>query len=335
MSSINSQINLPENINNADGEVRKVGVEIEFAGILPVQIAKTITEHFGGHVSWTSPFELTVEDTQLGTFIVEMDSDFVKRHGKGLPMEVHAEDAGADMELQLMQWLSRVVGELVPWELVTAPIPLDQLHLLLPLLEDLRAQGAKGTRHAVQYAFGVHLNPELPALDANTILRHLRAYFCLYEAIAALSKIDLARKLTPYIKHFDKKYIAHVVNPDYQPTIDQLIDDYLAANPTRNRSLDMLPLFAHIDERRVKAVVSDSRVKSRPTFHYRLPNCDIDNKEWNLHQPWNHWVKVETLASDLSRLNASCEIYAGELKRITHSFEKRWSEQAMDLFNAL
>jgi hypothetical protein len=33
-----------------------------------------------------------------------------------------------------------------------------------------------------------------------------------------------------------------------RPDLDTLIDDYLEYNPTRNRALDFLPLFLHLDE---------------------------------------------------------------------------------------
>ncbi|OBX33760.1 putative amidoligase enzyme [Halomonas elongata] len=38
-----------------------------------------------------------------------------------------------------------------------------------------------------------------------------------------------------------------MLDPDYQPDLRTLIDDYLEYNPTRNRELDLLPLFAYLD----------------------------------------------------------------------------------------
>ena len=88
-----------------------------------------------------------------------------------------------------------------------------------------------------------------------------------------------------------------------------LIDDYLEANPTRNRILDMLPLFHYLDSDRVEQQVDDILVKPRPTLHYRLPNSEIDDPEWSLHRPWNDWMQVEALANDASRLDRWCYRY--------------------------
>ena len=70
----------------------------------------------------------------------------------------------------------------------------------------------------------------------------------------------------------------------------------------------MLPMLAEIDEPRVRRVVDDPRVKARPTFHYRLPDCHIEQHDWSLRQPWETWITVEKLADrphDLERLTAA------------------------------
>ena len=78
---------------------------------------------------------------------------------------------------------------------------------------------------------------------------------------------------------------------------------FLAMTPTRNRPLDMLPLLAHIDETQVMAApVERHLIKPRPAFHYRLPNCLIDEADWSLAEAWNDWLAVERLASDPAEL---------------------------------
>lgn len=62
-----------------------------------------------------------------------------------------------------------------------------------------RDKGALGTRSAARYAFGLHLNPDLPALNATTLVQYMQAYLCLYDWIYANEEIDVARKVTPYI----------------------------------------------------------------------------------------------------------------------------------------
>ena len=62
---------------------------------------------------------------------------------------------------------------------------------------------------------------------------------------------DLSRRISPYIEPYPLDYARLILQPDYAPDSGRLIDDYLRHNPTRNRALDMLPVFAHLDEARV------------------------------------------------------------------------------------
>ena len=83
--------------------------------------------------------------------------------------------------------------------------------------------------------------------------------------------------------------VATVVEPiDIGSRRELFIDDYLVENASRNRALDMLPVFAYLDEARIRAAVSDGLIKARPTLHYRLPNCEIEQPGWDLHPAWNH-----------------------------------------------
>jgi hypothetical protein len=90
--------------------------------------------------------------------------------------------------------------------------------------------------------------------------------------------------------------------------MDEIFSDYLAHNASRNRALDLLPLLAEIDEERVRGTVDDPRIKARPAFHYRLPNCQIERPDWSLSASWNTWLVVEQLAcrpDDLHELGAA------------------------------
>ena len=97
--------------------------------------------------------------------------------------------------------------------------------------------------------------------------------------------------------------------------------------------MDMLPLFAHLDKQRVRNVIDDQRIKARPTFHYRLPNCDIDNPEWNLDNPWNLWLEIEKLSGDENRLEQFCQEYTEEISRLIHPIENRWLKRTIELLN--
>lgn len=316
---------LPPRLLTEKGRVRRVGIELELAGLTPEQILHLLQQRFGGDIRKHTIFEHTLTGTLYGTFKIELDAKSLKEMAHTF---VTDEAFDPDSPLDLLgnlsaELLTRTVENFVPWEIVSPPIPITELASFNVIIDDLRTAGGLGTRYAPQYAFGLHLNPELPDLSASTIVNYLRAFFCLYEWIHKYEVIDLTRRITPYIKHFEKDYILKVLAPDYAPDMTQLIDDYLLYNPTRNRSMDLLPLFCTLDEPRVRAAVDDMRVKARPTLHYRLPNCDLDNPNWSLFNTWQLWLRVEQLACS-KQLPVLCQDYTRELNRLTHMFNSGW-----------
>lgn len=312
--------------NTQDGEARRMGIEIEFAGVESSDIVSAIQGLLGGDVDWQSPFDIDINNTQLGNFKVELDSNSIKKVGQDSNIKGDLADAKPSMEKSYIETVSSVASALVPWEVVSPPIQFANLEKLFPLVEQLREAGAKGTRDQLHYAFGVHLNPELNDLQANTIVNYLKSFFCVYEWIKHTEKTDAARRITPYINHFSADYVKLVLDAEYAPSMPQLIDDYLEHNATRNRSLDMLPLFSHIDGEKVKQAVHDDRVKARPTFHYRLANCDIDNPQWNLNNSIETWMLVEHLAYH-SALQEICDAYLVELDRLIPISGSAWSKK--------
>lgn len=312
---------LPEAMHTQEGALRRVGVELEFTNLSKASIVAAVQQQFGGECCDQSQFECRVTNTEVGDFKVELDARFLK--------EVAKQRALTEVKpstLNELSWdvISQVGEQLVPWEVVSPPIAVDRLPRLMALVTELRQRGAKGTRDSVLNAFGVHLNPELPSLSVETILHYFKAYLCLYDWIVEQEQIDFSRRLMPFISHFDRDYIQRVIDPTYQPSITVFIEDYLHYNPTRNRSLDLLPLCAHLNPRCVASAIDDVKIKARPTFHYRLPNCDIDNPFWNLHIPWQCWLQVEALAQAPARLQRYCRQYSEELERFTYPIEDRW-----------
>ncbi|WP_206613485.1 amidoligase family protein [Parahaliea mediterranea] len=295
---------MPPATRTAQGQPRRMGVELEFSGLDIEAIAGAVLSELGGEAEVISAYEQKLHNTAFGTFGLELDYTYLKQLGRerNLAEESELEQFGESL-------LKLVAEQVVPHEVVSPPIPMQQLWRLGALLQRLRQAGAKGTRHAAVYAFGLHFNPELPDLGAPTILAYLRSFLCLYEWLVEREQVDLSRRITPYIAPFPRKYVHKVLDADYAPDLATLIDDYLAHNPTRNRALDMLPLFTHLDAARVKKAVADKRVGSRPTLHYRLPNCQIDEGNWSLASPWRNWLQVETLACDERRLARMCRAY--------------------------
>lgn len=295
---------MPPVTKTADGKPRRIGIELEFTGLGIEAIGRACREHLGGSINPISPYEYDIEDTEWGNFHIELDYAYLKRLGRKTTGIISIPD---NLEQFSEDMLASLARRVVPFEIVTPPMPMKDLHRLLPLVDTLREAGAQGTHKSPIYAFGLHMNPELPDLKGKTLTAYLKAFMCLYDWLKRESEIDLSRSISPYIQPFEREYMAQVLHPDYWPNRETLIDDYLAANPTRNKALDMLPVFTHIDKKRVRDVVGpDHKINPRPTLHYRLPNCDIDKPDWNLDQAWDDWLKIEQLAHDRERLDEAC-----------------------------
>lgn len=321
-----SQWPMPPRTDNQDGQPRRLGVELEFSGIPLDRVVELMQKHLGGEVQTVSPYELFLCDSSLGDFAVELDFAWLKRRGRA-----RAGDDVADELGQLGESVLKLAAEqVVPFEIVSPPIAMADLWRLGDLFQVLRQAGAQGTSGAPHYAYGLHLNPEMPDLKAETILAYLRAFVCLFDWLRERSKVNLSRRITPYIDPFEKAYSRLLLQEDYQPGQARLIDDYLRHNPTRNRALDLLPLFAELDEERVRSAVDDDRIKPRPTLHYRLPNCEIDDPNWFLVQPWRDWLQVEALACDPPRLQSISRQYLKHLSGLAGGLFGDWAEISAD-----
>lgn len=303
----------PPVLTNSSGQIRKVGFELELSGMDLPLIAKTISDLFGGTVYPESPFLNKISDTRFGDFTVEVDASLLKdRRYKEFLNSIGIE-LDADNQEILEKLMLDTAAIVIPFEIVFPPVPITALEKLTPLELALKKRQAKGTRASVLYAFGMQFNPEVPCVDAQTILAYLRAFFVLYEWLRNEMNTDLSRRILPFIDDFPDEYVRRVLTPEYAPNFQHLVQDYISFNPTRNRPLDLLPLFAHVDASTMTSKVKESHlVKPRPTFHYRLPDCRIDEPEWSMALEWNRWVKVEELAADPPTLT---ELSKGRLKR--------------------
>jgi hypothetical protein len=293
---------MPPRTTTADGRVRKVGVEVEFAGLSVAEASELVRGLYGGAPHEKNRFTTELAGTSLGDFRIEIDSMPLKRQGyKAFLEKVHAGETVTDIVEDVME---AVIRTWVPTEIVTAPIELQRLSELEPLRWALLREDAEGTKKSILYGFGFQLNPELPSLEAEPMCRYLRAFIALYDWLLAVIDVDTTRAYSPFVDAFPAAYREKILTPGYAPDLDTFIGDYLEHSPTRNRPLDMLPAFATLQKERVLAVAKErDQVKPRPTFHYRLPNCLVDEASWSFALEWNRWVEVERLAEDRERLD--------------------------------
>lgn len=324
MPDTSTRLKQPPWLHTPEGALRRVGVELEMGGIELDVAAGCIANLLSGEIASKGRYERSISGDPAGDWIVELDFDLLKRMGR----EQRDPDSLADgIERGAEDVLAWAAEAVVPLEVVSPPLPLDQLERVEGVIRRLREAGALGTSDNLVYAFGMQFNPELPATDARLIASCIKAFLCSYEWLLARADVDSSRRITSYVNPFPYQYLRKVIDPSYWPDRESLIDDYLADNPTRNRALDMLPLFLHLDEKRVRSVTDDPLIKARPTFHYRLPNCDIHKPEWNFADAWNDWVQVERLAADSDALNALCSNYQNFLEQPMKRWFGNWSAQ--------
>lgn len=295
----------PPRPRNTSGDLRKVGIELEYSGIPPETMARTVAECFGGSVRKENRYLFHVRDTSLGDFAVELDAllfkelkvrDYFKKLGAG--------ELAADLE----ELAAGVAETVVPWEVVSEPVPYPKL----PEFDRLRfaawKAGGEGTGASPLYAFGLHLNPEVPDTETSTLLSFLRSFILLYDYLAEAMNLDATRALSPFVDPFPEDYAEAILSPGYRPDRDTFIRDYISHND-RNRPLDLLPVLAWVNEGLVRELLPREKILRRPAFHYRLPDSRIGDQGWSVTGEWNRWIEVEQLASDPPRLSMISESY--------------------------
>jgi len=322
---------IPKQLTNSRGKIRTVGFELEFGGVDLNTTAQCIMDLYGGKRVIFNNFLQEVVDTELGNFSLKMDAVMLteKSYEKVLTK------LGIDVTDKSIEELMESVASLVvPYEVGAPPIPMTQVARIDELRKALHEKEADGTHTSILNAYATHINAELPKLDAATILRYLRAFLLLYPAIHDRAELSIRRKLSSYINPFPDDYIALVLSPEYAPDFETLLVDYHIYNPDRNRPLDIYPAFAYIDKSKTDALPDIGNVKPRPTFHYRLPNCEIDSAEWSLAIDWNEWVAIEDLAAmPIETLTELCAEYLREEEETTFGFKHKWIKKTEHLLN--
>ena len=304
-----------------EGFFKKIGAPLD---------SKPVKEHAGDLLSKMEKFLIPKEISNISGFFTEsklikdfnkLQSELFASKGEGLLENLSSRKFVEDV-------LSAISETFVPFEVCTPPIPINKLGEIEKFRQALYEGKALGTNASIIYAFGLHLNPEIASRKPKYLLNCMRAFLLLYDHIVEDSEVDFSRRISPFIKEFPQKYVAKILNMNYNPSLDRLIDDYLEYNSTRNRPLDMLPVFTFLDKERIRAALPKEKISSRPTFHYRLPNCCIDLPDWCFAKEWNYWAAIENLAADEKKLTKVAADYLETIK--SFSSTKRWIKKTRE-----
>ncbi|GAA4221316.1 hypothetical protein GGQ68_000209 [Sagittula marina] len=293
----------------AEGEPRRTGVEIEFAGLNEVEAADVVFQTFGGHIEEGESHELTVTGTEIGDIRVELDT--VLRKKKNIPL--------------LQMGLDLATG-LVPVEIITGPLTREKVARLDALTDALRQAGATGTRDGILLGFGVHLNPEVVSLDDPHTMQTILAYGLLEPWLRRQEDLNVTRRLMPFVNQWPSAFVTELARSRPSSLADLMV--VMARHvQSRNHGLDLFPLFAHANESLYNRMFPEpDKTAARPTFHFRLPDCRIDEADWSLAQAWKLWWTVEDVAQNGALLDSLRKAWIDHMHTAPGA-DKRWSDK--------
>jgi hypothetical protein len=276
---------------------RRVGVEIEFLGPSAREAAAALARDFGGSILREDAHAFSLRGGRLGDLAVELDLRLLhpgRRPASGWRLPGRAAALAGDL-----------VSPVVPRELITAPIAFADLPTIDALVESLRSAGAYGSGAVLLDSLGLHFNVDPPDLDVRTLTGFLKAFLILGDRLRRETALNRRRLRLVLPQDYPSGYKARVLDPAYWPDLATFTDDYLAANPTRKRALDLLPVLAHLDGDRVRCVLPREKIAPRPVFHYRLPCAHVGRPGWSIMPDWRRWLDVEELAAADAIVSAS------------------------------
>ena len=299
---------LPQPLN-AKGEARRVGVEIELGGLDEARVAALVAERLDGRAEQEDSHIWAVSGSDIGDVAVYLDIFLRKAQKSRL----------RDLALDLGR-------EVVPVEIVTEPIDMEGLARLEDLRDALRDAGALGSGAGLVFGFGVHFNIEVASGEDADTVRPLLAYALIEDWLRSAYPIDESRRLLPFTDPYPTEFVRTLIGAGPGAARDLVTGLYLELTPSRNRGLDMLPLLAHFDEARIAAAISD-KTSARPAFHFRLPDCRIDEADWTLAGEWWRWVAVERVARDDALLRRLSDAWLDDHGLVTLS-RQHWAARA-------
>lgn len=310
--------NMPAS-EKVDGAERHIGVEVEFADLSEEQAAKILAKVLGGSAERVKDSDWKVVGTSLGDIQVYLDTVY------------RTADKSALRDLGL-----KLGREVIPVEMVTAPLTLKQLTELSGALDALKDAGAKGSGDGWYYGFGVHLNVEIIDETPAEVLKPLLAFALIEDWMRSARPIEATRTVLPWTDPYPTSLVEELILLGTEPSARALVETYTRHCPDRNRGLDMLPIFKALWPDILTGSIGADKVDAisgRPTYHFRLPDSRIDEDSWSLETEWNRWLLVEQVADNEALLSDLADAWLQAHGAITLS-RQPWAERSGEILTA-
>lgn len=296
-----------------DGTPRRCGVELEFSGLSEAQVVALILNELGGSLGAHARHAATVHDTALGDIRVELDISLAHDHPSN--------------------WVETGLGlarDVIPVEVITRPLTPAQMPELDRFCDALRRAGGEGTGRSMLRGFGVHLNVAAHAPDDAFTRRTILAFALLEPWLRATLPLDGTRRILPFVNPWPLGLVdALVAEPD--AGFATQCSHYAAAIKSRNHGLDLLPLFKfHDPDAYARAYPDAFKVAARPAFHFRMPDCRLNDADWSLAEGWSMWRAVETLAAAPELLDRLCTAWPQHRQQMFGG-SRKWARIVSDL----
>lgn len=295
---------------------RLVGIEIELGGLTENALARVTQAEFGGDIRRKGDQKYLVENSRLGDIEIYLDTSLRKNR----------ESALKKLGLEAARGI-------IPVEIVFPPVAPDAIAGLDRFCDKARDAGAEGSRDGLLLGYGVHLNVETADSTLAHILPVLQSYALLEDLLRALDPIDPSRRLLPFVDPYPRALVDDLATRSFAD-LDELTLCYLDHVTSRNHGLDMLPIFADLNEPLVHEHISEKqKLSPRPTYHFRLPECRIDEANWSLSQEWDRWCALEAVARNQTCL---ADLKAGwtEHRGAWTTLRPHWAPRSREILKA-
>jgi hypothetical protein len=206
----------------------RVGIEVEFTGMTIEQAMQILQRTVGGKIEYTDvPWNMIVQEPD-GT-LRHLDFFFQRGNLKGSrtrgPIVVKPEYNDTSGVISAEAMTQKVVIELLTHP---GPIRFPGVVELQKALTALQAEGAIGTRPDVAVSLQVNVeiaNGQIENLNPRHLVHLLRNYNRPEHHRQIRRRYQIPKIRWPYIQPLSEGFLKRLMDPSYDPTLEQLKDD--------------------------------------------------------------------------------------------------------------